>query len=243
MKKIDPDKRIKKVISKADVILEVIDARFPELTRNKKYEAMVKKKGKKLVVCANKIDLTPKKQLIALKKKHPSFILISAQKRKNIKQIRTKLSILRKQMKKENLKVGVIGYANTGKSSLINALKGRYSARTAKLAGFTRGEQFFRISKNLLLIDSPGTIYDPKKTEFEMFLINAKNIEQLTDPINTAEKILEVFNIPLSLSQIAEEKKFKQKGGDLDLERAAIFVLRQYQNNTLSNLSKNHENI
>ncbi len=233
MKDINAEERIFKVIKKSDIIIEVLDSRFIAKTRNKKYEKAIIERKKQLIICANKCELLTPQEISLLKKIHPRIIFVSAHSRRNIKKLRIAILIAQKKTRKPEVKVGVIGYANTGKSSVINALKGKHTARTAKYAGFTRGEQFFRISDKLLLIDSPGTIFDPLKTELDMFLINAKNVENISDPLTLAEKLIELIHLPYTLEQLAEEKGFKEKGGELNIDRAAIYVLKQYQNNKI----------
>ena len=57
-------KTVNYVIKEADIILEVIDARFPELTRNPEIEDKIK--NKVLILVINKCDLVEDKELIDL---------------------------------------------------------------------------------------------------------------------------------------------------------------------------------
>ena len=61
---------------------------------------------------------------------------------------------------KKRVHVGVIGYPNAGKSSVINAITRRGVAKTAKQAGFTKGMQKIRMSEGILILDTPGVIPD-----------------------------------------------------------------------------------
>jgi nuclear GTP-binding protein len=56
--------------------------------------------------------------------------------------------------------VGVIGYPNTGKSSVINSLMGRPCCRAAPIPGETKVWQYITLTKRIFLIDSPGVVYD-----------------------------------------------------------------------------------
>ena len=49
--------RVKRLINQADVVIEVLDARFPEATRNAELEAAVLGQNKKLLLVLNKSDL------------------------------------------------------------------------------------------------------------------------------------------------------------------------------------------
>src|SRR3989338_8531301 len=47
----------KEVISASDIVLEVLDARFIQQTRNKELEDFTREQGKKLIYVINKADL------------------------------------------------------------------------------------------------------------------------------------------------------------------------------------------
>jgi len=44
---------VKRIIEKADIVLEILDARMPEITRNKRLESYVEKFGKPIVFVIN----------------------------------------------------------------------------------------------------------------------------------------------------------------------------------------------
>lgn len=52
-------KLLKSVISKSDVVMEVLDSREPELTRSRRIEEMILRSGKELLLVINKADLVP----------------------------------------------------------------------------------------------------------------------------------------------------------------------------------------
>ena len=52
--------QIATLINESDIILEILDARFPERTRNKQIEERIKAKEKTLVLVLNKTDLVGK---------------------------------------------------------------------------------------------------------------------------------------------------------------------------------------
>ncbi|MFH1587923.1 MAG: GTPase [Candidatus Diapherotrites archaeon] len=175
-------------------------------------------------------------------------IFVSAKERKGIRKIRELIGIL---SKGRNTKIGFIGYPNTGKSSVINALKGKKVAKTSIKAGLTRGEQFFRLSDKIKLIDSPGVIPMDEFDESKLILFSAKSPEQAKDPEYCGEYLIEYLkkNFPEKLRKMgikdtekeAEEllgeiafiKKKLSKGGKPDVNAASKIILLQWQKGML----------
>ncbi len=232
----------KKILGESDIILEVVDARIPFDTRNKVVEQLVKEKNKNLIIVLNKSDLVPeeflKKVVEEIKKEYP-VVVFSAHKNKGIKEL---MDILRKYAKQKKIvKVGVLGYPNVGKSSLINALKKRKVATTSPKPGMTRGEQMIKLDKNIYLIDTPGII--TLEFQEDLALKGSYIPDKLEFPVETALKLLEriyhskkealkeAYGIepeedPLeTLKKIGEKLNYKVKGGEIDLERTARKVL------------------
>ena len=52
-----------KIVESSDIILEILDARFPEETRNPEIEEEIIKKGKRIIYVFNKSDLVDKRKL------------------------------------------------------------------------------------------------------------------------------------------------------------------------------------
>jgi ribosome biogenesis GTPase A len=244
--------RAVKIIKQSDVVLEVLDARFPEQTRNYSLEKIIENEGKHLIFVLNKSDLVGKRKAAKEKKelsrKAPT-LFVSAKGKKGINLVR--IAVNQALGKKEG-KVGVIGYPNTGKSSLINALAGRKAAPTSIKAGFTRGEQFIRLSQKVMLVDTPGVIPVEEHDEFRLVLSVSKNPEQLEDPEYAALQFLKLLieeNPPsfkklygfeakgkeaeAILEKVAEKNKLLLKGGKPDTVRAAKQVLWDYQKGKL----------
>src|SRR3989338_6954643 len=138
---------IDQVVGEADIILEILDSRFLEKTRNLEVEKKVKDLGKILIYIFNKSDLVDINQVkmeedfAALK---PS-LFFSSTNRKGSATLMRMIKMQVKKIKKDIVNIGVIGYPNTGKSSIINLLAGRSVSRTSSEAGFTKGIQKIKI--------------------------------------------------------------------------------------------------
>ena len=240
---------ILKIIQDSDIILEVLDARFIEETRNTEIEEQIKGQGKKLIYALNKSDLLLKKE----KKINLDYsILVSCKERSDIRKLRELIKILSKKIKKpfgEKIIVGIIGYPNTGKSSLINLLIGRSSAGVGSEAGFTRGIQKLRLDENIFILDSPGVIPETQYSHTEKEKISKQTIaggrsySQVKEPeivvaklISAYPQILEKFyNIQASgdseilIEELGRKKGFLKKGGLVDENRTAKYILRDWQ--------------
>lgn len=249
-KKRDFDNMVRKMIHGSDVIVEVIDARFPTLSRVRRYENLVlRNRSKQLFVAMNKVDLVP--DPVVQKWKH----ILQEEKIKVIPtsaRERLSTSILRNSMIKAvgkdffYITACFIGLPNTGKSSLINILKGRASAPVAPVPGFTRALQVLRITTRLRIYDTPGVI--PKQLSLgDQVLLGLKRSEKLPDPIRGAwalvhrvdeinpDVIREKYEIeyespPEFLEKFAEKRNRRKKGGELDLDTAALIFLNEHIN-------------
>ncbi len=235
--------RVNWVIENSDLLIEVVDARFPEKTRNKKIEAIIKSKGKTLIIALNKSDLISKKNAEQTKKevnKDFPCVFVSSTQKKGMKRLRELIAI---KTKKTGKTTGVIGYPNTGKSSVINALSGK-KVKTSITAGFTRGQQIIK-KGNTKLIDSPGVIPFEERNENELVLIGAKNPSKLEYPEDVAIKLIELLkeknpkelkrlgaessNPDNALEEIALKKKRMKKGGLPDINAASKQLLLDFQ--------------
>ena len=239
------------IIRISDIVLEVLDARFIKETRNKDAEELVKKYKKKLIFVINKSDLLSKKNL---KEKFSEdlrpYAFVSCKNKKGISLLRNiiKMEVSRLDDRYKIKHVGIIGYPNTGKSTLINILIGRSSAPTSAEAGFTRGIQKIKLAKNLLLIDTPGII-PQKEYDIERILetgkhsiIGARTNSQIKDPESEAYNIFEKYGRFLEKFYGIEEKEFDQfieklgrkrhsliKGNITDEERVYRMIIRDWQ--------------
>jgi len=86
--------------------------------------------------------------------------------------------------------VGVVGYPNVGKSSVINSLKRAKSCGVGSTPGFTKTVQEVVITKNIKILDSPGIVMATGDNESAVVLRNCVKVESLDDPITPVDMIL-----------------------------------------------------
>jgi ribosome biogenesis GTPase A len=237
---------VKGVIEEADILLEVIDARHIDKTRNLEIEDRVHKSGKSLIYVFNKCDLMDKHEMEYHKKQLYPSVFVSSKEYHGIKMLYEKIMIEAKRMKIKKPKVGVLGYPNMGKSSLINALNGTGRARTSAESGFTKGKQYIS-TKQILLIDTPGVIPYGENDDIKKAITGMET--RLKDPEEAVLKILEEYpgvlekqygvefeedDPEVGLENIAIKLNLLLKGKRPDAKKAAEKVLRDLRDGKVS---------
>jgi ribosome biogenesis GTPase A len=185
----------KSVIYESDVVVEVVDARLLELTRNEDLERTVERAEKRLILCINKADLVPKAFLDKQKKLHENCVFVSCRERHGFSKLREMIYRVaaKSKLDDDKIMVGVVGYPNVGKSSVINMLKGRSSAGVSSRSGFTRSIQNIKITERIMLIDTPGVIPIAENDPIRLSLLASKNPDRLKDPDLFAMAIIGLF--------------------------------------------------
>ncbi len=226
---------VNKVIKYSNIIIEVLDARFPELTRNVEIEDKIKRK--KLILVLNKCDLVDKKEVEAYAKKNDA-IFVSATKRLGTTMLKKRIIAL----SKGRTTVGVLGYPNTGKSSLINALAGRKAAKTSPQSGYTKGRQLIKMSPNIYLFDTPGVLPYKEKDELKHSLTATKDFTKVKDPDLVAYELVKLKRSTIKkfyklkssdpeelLEELGQKLGKLKKGGEVNIDATARILLRDWQ--------------
>ncbi|MBU0614847.1 MAG: 50S ribosome-binding GTPase [Nanoarchaeota archaeon] len=231
----DPEEIVDNVIRHADIVLIVLDARRVAESTNRLVETKVKRFGKRFLYVINKCDLVEKNKQIRI----PNSVRISAKNRLGT------LSLLRRIRTlsgKKDVVVGVVGFPNTGKSTLINILKGKKSAPTSPVAGYTKGLQKIRISHDIMMIDTPGVLPYSRKRPSDV-VIGAIDTDKILDPEAAVAELIESLDGRIeeyfgvekkedkfeTLDEIALKKNIIKKKGEPDSKRMAKEIIRLVQ--------------
>lgn len=253
---------IKDIVNESNIVLEVLDSRMPDISRNEELETIIKDSGKELVFILNKADLvdnqTLNKVYFKLKRESTCFIISSKQKigTKRLREwliAKAKPSSSSIKAENEEFRIGIVGYPNTGKSSIINAISKASKVKVSSKAGTTHGQQWINIWKNIKLIDSPGVIPLKNDDEVRQALIASKNPEKIHNLDIVAHEIIKLFHkknkleefykiqVPKDLEKNPDEiinligikKGFMKKKGLVETNRACIQIIRDWQTGKL----------
>ncbi len=245
-----------KIVQMSDIILEVLDARFIQETRNLELEEQIKKLGKKIIYVFNKSDLIDikkmkAKEVISLAPR----VFVSCVSKKGGKELRNKIKITSYRIenpvdtKMKKVTVGIIGYPNTGKSSLINLLVGKPAAGIGADAGFTHGIQKVNLTSEIVLLDSPGVISKKDYSDSNLAAISkhtkvgARSYSQIRNPAIVVSDIVKEFpkvidnfykidsegDSEILIEKLGRKRGILKKGNEVDEDRTARLILKDWQ--------------
>jgi ribosome biogenesis GTPase A len=265
---------VKRVIFESDIVLEVIDARLVELSRNEEVEKLVEEAGRPIIFVVNKSDLVSKdkikKQIEELKKKG-EVVFISAKDKKSVKILlfaikkmfskhgKREETIIEKGAPKKTFReakgdiiVGVLGYPNVGKSSIINVLAHKVKMKVSKKSGTTHGVHWIKATSEIKLIDSPGVIPLQKDDDVRYGLIGARDSEKIRHPEVVVEAIIKLFmknnksafenfyDIKIDkedydsvINNLGRRKRFLISGDRIDENRTCTTIIKDWQEGRL----------
>lgn len=146
---------------------------------------------------------------------------------------------------KQYISVGLVGYPNVGKSSVINTLRSKKVCSVAPIPGETKVWQYITLMKRIFLIDCPGVVYSGTgDSDTDTVLKGVVRVENLEDATEHVPAILERVkaeylrrayrlttwsNATDFLEQVARRAGKLGKGGEPDLNTAAKMVLHDWQ--------------
>lgn len=154
-----------------DVVIELVDARVPQSSRNPMVDEITA--GKPRLIVLNKADMADPvvtdAWLRALKREEVEVVAVDAKHSKGLKQLITGAQKLMKEkhdrMREKGRNPGpiralIIGIPNVGKSTLINRLAGRNIAITGDRPGVTKRQQWIKMKGGEMeLLDTPGILW------------------------------------------------------------------------------------
>ncbi len=197
---------IKESLNLVDGVVEIVDARVPQSSRNPELDDIIKNKPH--IMLLNKCDVANQTATsIWLKHfKNNGFYALAVDCRtgkglnKFDETVKAALSEViakneSKGMKNKPLRLMVVGIPNTGKSSFINRMGKNAKAKVADKAGVTRQNQWFVVSGGIELLDTPGVLWpkfdDPEVGDKLAFIGSVK--DEVTDKETLTCRLLETL--------------------------------------------------
>ena len=265
MKKTKED--IEKNLKLVDIVLEIIDARIPDSSRNPMLDDILKDKPRMIIM--NKSDLAdPKENQRWINKfKNDGIIAlpINSKEKINVGKIYDMArEILADKFRKyeekeiENpiIRMMIVGVPNSGKSTFINNVANRKGARVGNRPGVTQTKQWIKTNSNLQLLDTPGVLW-PKfddRTGLHLSYTNAikdeiLNIEDLTLYFlrelaeSYPENLKERYGVDPTMEAIdiyeaiAKRRGAIIAGGDFDYTRTATIILNDFRTGKLGRIT------
>ena len=248
-----------------DLVIEVIDARIPISSRNPIIDDLVKNKQR--IIVLNKSDLSDESanaDWAEELRKDGSIVLqmncMSGQGTNQLFKVLTSLQDEKNkdQIRKKPLRMMIVGVPNVGKSSLINRMTGKKSAKTGDRPGVTKGKQWLTLENGMQLLDTPGILW-PKFEDPEVGLNLAfcgSIKDEILDMATLALELIKVLaaDYPKLLMErykleslsgdglqnmeaIALKRGFILSGKRIDYERCAKTVLDEFRGGIIGRIT------
>lgn len=263
------ERQIEEDIKLVDIVYELVDARIPLSSKNPDIERMIRNKPR--IMLLNKSDLADQNATNAwmeyFKSEHTAVIPICSQNGdglKNIQAVSERMLSDKIARQKEKGMVGkgikalVVGVPNVGKSSFINKICGRNSAKTGDRPGVTKGKQWITVSSTLQLLDTPGILwpkFEDDKIAFALAFTGAIkdeiiDVEELgvrlcavlkkyyPDSLKTRYKLNDLNDDDYELlHDIGRKRGCVISGGEIDTRKAAILLLDEFRGGKLGRIT------
>ncbi len=254
-----------------DIVVELVDARIPISSRNPDIDIICGDKPR--IVMLNRADQADPQMnrvwadYFNKTRKTPAAAVDSRAGTGVGQMAALARNALKEQMAKwkERGQVGrpiramVVGVPNVGKSTFINKVAKRKSAKTGDKPGVTRGKQWVSVDNSLELLDTPGILwpkFEDEITGLHLAFTGAVK-DEVTDLEGLACALLELLRdrYPQAIKEryklteldgrqgwelledCARKRGMRISGGELDTERMAKLLLDEFRSGKLGHFT------
>ena len=258
-------KKATETMERIDVVIEVLDARVPEAGSNPMLREMREHRQRPCLKVLNKADLADpaatkewldyfnsqkNMKAIALSCKNPGEAA-------KIPKLCLPLAPHRGTTLKP-LRMMVMGIPNVGKSTFINAVLKRRTAKVGDEPAITKNLQFFELNDHMQLVDTPGMMWPKIEHESDGMMLAASNLigrnaydegevatflgdllmQRYAAQVQQRYTSVTVEMDGVSLIEtIAQQRGYRIRGQEPDFEKAAMTLLQDYRMGTLGKIS------
>jgi ribosome biogenesis GTPase A len=260
-------KKAVETMERVDVVIEVVDARLPEASTNPMIAELRRHRQRPCLKVLNKADLADPAATQAWldfygRQKGVKAVAVSAKKPGDVAKIPVLCQALapHRDNNVKPLRMMIMGIPNVGKSTLMNALVKRKVAKVGDEPAVTKSQQSLDIGVRMTLTDTPGLMWPKIEHDADGYMLAASHAIGRNAVIDEEvaaflagillaryPKLLaarygiatEGLDSPGVLEAVARRRGclLKGRGGELDLEKAALILLQDYRDGILGRIS------
>lgn len=259
-------KKAAEQMENTDLVIEVVDARLPEASTNPMVEELRKFRQRPCLKILNKIDLADPAATAAWTAYYNAQEGVTAYAMTTKKPADVaRIPELARQLAPHRgvptkpLRIMIMGIPNVGKSTLMNALLKKRVAKVGDEPAVTKQQQKLYLDKNTILVDTPGMLWPKIALPSDGLMLAASHaiganalIEEEVAEFLAGEllarypdllvarygfKEIEKMDAISVVEGVGIKRGFRQKGGDLDYEKASHTFLGDYRSGALGRIS------
>jgi len=258
-------KKATETMERADVVIEVLDARVPEAGSNPMIKELRVHRQRPCLKILNKTDLADPAVTKAWldyynSQKGVKAVALSCKKPGDVAKVPNLCLSLapHRGTPLKALRMMIMGIPNVGKSTLMNALLKRRVANVGDEPAVTKSQQSLALNDHMTLIDTPGMMWPKIEHDSDGLMLAASHAigrnAVIDEEVATflGDLLLERYPALVAarykfdvtgldgaslIEAIAKRRAYRLKGGDYDLEKAALTLLQDYRDGTLGRIS------
>ncbi len=253
-------------VAKADVIVELCDARLPRSSRNPDLKGIIRAKNHLLIMqksdLADELETSHWLGYFRAQGLKAAAIDVNRQYKQVLRMIQAeaqeRIDRAKERGVNKTVRAIVVGVPNVGKSTLINRLYGSAVREVSDRPGVTRANQWVRVSPYLEILDTPGLLWprlDDQKAALRLSYIAAVRddvqdiyalaINLLDDMMEMKpEAVMSRFKVSdgtlrgqALLDAVCYGRGFLLRGNQPDEERGCRVVLDEFRSGKLGRIT------